>query len=480
MTRMSTLFSLIVVAVLAFAGAVWQVSWREAPNTAIDADQYRSPTGPVPAAPQRDGARDAGRHALLNAPYVSCGIPYGAYLRLNPQTEPDALVTGREGRNAELPFALTSHVNEDGVEIVSNNCLTCHADRINGELILGLGNAFGDFTQDPSRLVLQAGNYVQGKAETKAWQHWADRIDSIAPYVQTKTVGVNPAPNLTWALMAHLDPETLAWSQIPLIDPPPVDPLPISVPPWWGMSKKNAMFYTTVGRGDHARFMLLASMLCIDGTKEVAEIDSYAADIRAYIVSLEAPEFPFAIDTGLAAEGEGIFVRECSACHGSYGEEETFPNRVYPVDEVGTDAAYASDATDGSRDRFFDWVARSPYGDIHSTAPAPGYIAPPLDGVWATAPYLHNGSVPSMAALLFSDLRPKYWRHQTDPRRYDPDILGWEHEALNLGQGAEKDPEARRQIYDTTLRGYGNAGHTYSDALNDQARAALLEYLKTL
>ena len=56
MTRMSTLFSLIVVAVLAFAGAVWLVSWREAPNTAIDADQYRSPTGPVPAAPQRDGA----------------------------------------------------------------------------------------------------------------------------------------------------------------------------------------------------------------------------------------------------------------------------------------------------------------------------------------------------------------------------------------------------------------------------------------
>ena len=42
------------------------------------------------------------------------------------------------------------------------------------------------------------------------------------------------------------------------------------------------------------------------------------------------------------------------------------------------------------------------------------------------------------------------------------------------------DPELRKTIYDTTLRGYGNEGHTYSDTLSEQERAALLEYLKTL
>jgi hypothetical protein len=149
-------------------------------------------------------------------------------------------------------------------------------------VIVGLGNEFADFTQDPGAFVLQSGNFVRGEAETRAWEHWADRVDGIAPYIQTATVGVNPATNLTWALMAHRDPETLAWSTEPLIDPPQAEPLPISVPPWWGMRDKAAMFYTTVGRGDHSTFMLLASMLCVDSVAEFEAVDAYADDIRAY------------------------------------------------------------------------------------------------------------------------------------------------------------------------------------------------------
>jgi len=445
-----------------------------------DGATFRSETGVVAASMQREGDPAAGRRALLNEPYVSCGMPYDAYRRVAPETSRSDLLDGREGRNAELPYALTAHTNEDGVEIVSSNCLTCHAAHIEGELIVGLGNEFGDFTQDPRRFALQVGNYVRGEAETRAWKHWADRIDGIAPYIRTETVGVNPAPNLTWALMAHRDPETLKWSETPLIEPPPEDPLPISVPPWWGMKKKNAMFYTTIGRGDHAHFMLLASMMCIEDTDGLDEIDAYAPDIRAYITSLEAPAFPYPVDDGLAAEGEAIFREECSACHGTYGEEETYPNRVYSIEEIGTDPAYATEATNGDRDRFYEWVAKSPYGDAYSANPAPGYIAPPLDGVWATAPYLHNGSVPSMAALLSSGLRPTFWRHATEPRAFDPEALGWQFDELEAGQSAEPDPEARRLIYDTTLRGYGNGGHTYSADLSESERAALLEYLKTL
>ncbi len=479
MTRRPTIAALGLLGAAAIAGAVW-LSQRPDDTASFDPAQFRSPTGPVPAAAQRPGDPEAGRRALLNAPYVSCGIPYGAYSRLAPETDPDELIPEREGRNAELPYRLTSHVNADGVEIVANNCLTCHAESIGGETVIGLGNAFGDFTTDPNRLVLQVGNYVSGAAETRAWQHWADRIEGIAPYTRTRTVGANPAPNLTWALMSHLDPETLEWSKTPLIDPPPEDPLPISVPPWWGMRKKNAMFYTSVGRGDHARFMLLASMLCVGSPEEVAEIDSYAPDIRAYIASLEAPAYPYPIDTALAARGETVYRDACAACHGSYGDEESFPNLTFAADRIGTDPAYANAATDGSRDRFFAWLVRSPYGDIHSAAPVAGYIAPPLDGVWATAPYLHNGSVPSLAALLDSGSRPKYWRLRTDPRRYDPEALGWDYDPLDHGQDAETAPDARRRIYDTTLPGYGNGGHTYSDRLDDAARAALLEYLKTL
>ncbi len=442
--------------------------------------EHRSETGPVGAVAQRAGDPVAGYRALLNEPYVSCGMPYSAYRRIAPETDPQTLIRDRDGRNAELPYALTAHVNPDGVEIVSSNCLTCHAARLGDELVIGLGNEFADFTDDPRRFALQVGNYVRGDAETRAWEHWADRIEGIAPYIQTRTLGANPAPNLTWALMAHRDPETLEWSEEPLIAPPPSDPLPISVPPWWGMKKKNAMFYTTIGRGDHAHFMLLASMLCVESIDDLAAIDDYAPDIRAYITSLDAPAYPYAIDDTLAAEGEAIFNRDCSACHGTYGAEETFPNRVYPVSEVGTDPAYATEATNGDRDRFYDWVARSPYGDADSAAPAPGYIAPPLDGIWATAPYLHNGSVPTLETLLQSDLRPRFWRHVSEPRVYDQDAVGWGYEALDAGQSDIADPDARRLIYDTTLHGYGNMGHTYSDDLKEREREALIEYLKKL
>ncbi len=443
-----------------------------------DENDHRSTVGQVPMTPQTSGDPERGYHALLNAPYVSCGIPLDAFVRLAPDAPTEPLA-GRTGRNAELPYAATSVVNEDGVEVVASNCLTCHAAEIDGELIIGLGNEFADFTSDPRRLALRAGAFVSGAAETRAWETWADRVEGIGPYIQTKTIGVNPATNLTWALMAHLDPETLKWSKTPVIDPPPVDPLPISVPPWWTLSKKNAMFYTTIARGDHSRYMLLASMLCIDGTGDVEEVLDYAPDIRAYIASLDAPEWPWDADELLVEQGEAIFNDVCAECHGTYGEEETYPNRVYPLGKIGTDPAYAIEQTNGDRDRFYDWVERSPYGDEYSAAPAPGYIAPPLDGVWATAPYLHNGSVPSIAALLSPEARPKFWRHRL-PRTYVREGMGWAYDALEKGQLEEPDPSARRRIYDTTFRGYDNRGHSFGSELPAAEKTALIEYLKTL
>lgn len=242
----------------------WLNGWLTAcdiePSAAAAESRFRSPSGLVPEEPQRTGDAAAGYHALINAPYVSCGVPYLAYRRVAPETAPEDRLPGREGRNAELPYHLTAHINADDVEVVSSNCLICHAARFNGKLVVGLGNEFLDFTGDPQRSVNEAGTYVRGSAQTAAWQRWADRIEGIAPYTQTDTVGVNPATNLTWALMAHRDPETLAWSKTPLIEPPPRKPLPVSVPPWWRVKKKHAMFYTTLGRGDHARFMILASL----------------------------------------------------------------------------------------------------------------------------------------------------------------------------------------------------------------------------
>jgi mono/diheme cytochrome c family protein len=435
---------------------------------------------PVAAEPQRDGDAMRGYHALVENGYVGCGLPYSLYSSVfGPAPVADQL-PGRTGHNATLPYNQTSFVvPSSGVEVVTANCLTCHAAKLMGQLVIGLGSTSQDFTQDPSSQIDAAGALINNAADKAEWRRFADRIDAVGPNVLALTVGVTASDNVAAVLFAHRDPATLAWSQTPLLDLPPAYGVAVDVPPWWRMKKKNAMFYDGAGRGDQARIMATASTLCADSVAEAQSIDAYFGDVRAYIVSLTPPAYPFAVDAALAARGKSVFATTCSGCHGN---ESSYPNLLIPVEGVGTDDVLARGAAQFA-DRFVQWFAASFYGQMARLEPRPAYYAPPLDGIWATAPYLHNGSVPSLAALLQSSTRPKYWqRHVTDGlgNDFDPTIGGWSFDVVDHGQDAEPDATARRRIYDTTKLGYGNGGHTFGDALSVDDRNALLEYLKTL
>jgi mono/diheme cytochrome c family protein len=434
--------------------------------------------GPVPATEQRPGDPEIGYDIVVNGHYMTCGMPYSAWRRVNNRGErPEAPSTAP---SSGLPYYMSVSEDPQGVEIVSTNCLLCHGGLFDGEPIIGLGNESVDFTVDPRRLVDAIGAFVVGRAESEAWLKWAARMAAIAPYMITDTVGVNPAPNLTLALIAHRDPATLEWADTPLIAPPPEQPLPVSVPPWWRMAKKHAMFYNAMGRGDHARFMMMKSLVCTDTVDEAATIDEMFTHVRAYIASLEPPQYPFTINESLAEQGEAVFVEQCSSCHGTYGGPEAeYPNLVVELNIVGTDPAYALQAYEESQ-RFMSWFNRSWYGEIAEARPAPGYIAPPLDGIWATAPFLHNGSVPTIEALLDSSKRPAYWMRSFDSPEFDEEALGWAYRALDYGKEGARTTEERKQIYDTTLHGYSSSGHTFGDDLTDAERRAIIEYLKTL
>lgn len=436
--------------------------------------------GPVPASAQRHGDPEEGWRILVNEGYVTCGIPYQAWRRVaGTMDSEDTELPGRKGRNAGLPYFLNHHVDERGVELVTTNCLWCHGGRFQGRVIPGLGNQDLDFTRDPRGFVNAAGSYVSGPDQTAAWSKWARRMEVIAPYMITDTVGVNPAPNLTLALVAHRDGDSLAWSEEPLLAPPSETPLPVKVPPWWRMSKQHAMFHNAMGRGDHTRFMMMKALVCSDTVEEARRIDAMFADVRAYIASLEPPAWPYGIDEELAGQGRAIFEAHCASCHGTYGAEPDYPNLVVGLDQVGTDPTYALQAYEQS-DHFMAWFNQSWYGQAAEARPALGYRAPPLDGVWITAPFLHNGSVPTLAALLDSSLRPTYWLRSFDSSDFDIDAVGWHFEALSHGKEGEPSDERRRRIYDTTLPGYSNQGHTFGDRLSGSERRALLEYLKTL
>ncbi len=451
-----------------------------ATDNAVSAESSSLPTDLIPASMQRAGDAVAGKHALINQPIVSCGIPLSAMKQLD--ANPLYTFSEREGEAAQLAYNLNLVEDEQGVQIAASNCLTCHAAPLFGELVIGLGNEFLDFTTNASAVVEQSGALVSGESETQAWEKFANRIAAIAPYIQMQTAGVNPANNLTFALMAHRDPQNMQWHEEPLIKPPPQLAPPVSVPPWWRMKKKHAMFWMGEGRGDHASIMMTAAILCADSKQDVQKLDAIAPDIRTYIESIEPPVYPFEIDSTLAQQGKKVFEDTCSACHGTYGEQVSYPNRIVPIDVVGTDPSLIEFAF-GDGQAYVEWFNQSLFAELAQVYPSKGYVAPPLDGIWATAPFLHNGSVPTIRALLNSPTRPSLWRHEvTDSAsktQFNQSDLGWNF--IDLANNAEASAGVGAAwVYDTRVKGYSNTGHQFGDGLSAAQRDAVIEYLKTL
>ena len=459
-------------------GLGFMMTGCQSTDSDLGSDDQPFVTRSIPAEPQRSGDAMAGYHTLVNYPYISCGVPYSLFATLFGTTRPEDKLPGRDGKNADLPYYMTWFRAPSGVELVTSNCLLCHASRINGSLVVGLGDAASDFTSDSAAAADAAGLFIKDPLEKTEWERWRNRIDTIAPFTQATTMGVNVADNLTAAILTHRDRKTLAWSDKPLLDPPAAEVIPVDVPPWWRMSKKNAMFYNASGRGDHARIMMTASTLCTDNVAEAATIDALFPDVRTYISTLPPPVYPFPVDQTVAARGKDVFNRTCSRCHGTYGEGGSYPNLLVALTEVGTDDTLASSAQFAGR--YVDWFNQSFYGQISRIEPQRGYVAPPLDGIWATAPFLHNGSVPTVAALLNSSLRPRFFTRTFDSSDYDQVALGWHYTDAAHSQSEEPSDSKRVRIYDTTAPGYSNRGHLYGDALTEAERSSVIEYLKTL
>jgi hypothetical protein len=106
---------------------------------------------------------------------------------------------------------------------------------------------------------------------------------------------------------------------------------------------------------------------------------------------------------------------------------------------------------------------------LDTKAPYGPYAARPLYGIWAAAPFLHNGSVPTLYDLLLPpERRPKTFA--LGARQYDP---------VKLGFAVETSCSQQDCLVDTTRTGNGNGGHLWGTDLSESDRMALLEYLKT-
>jgi hypothetical protein len=125
------------------------------------------------------------------------------------------------------------------------------------------------------------------------------------------------------------------------------------------------------------------------------------------------------------------------------------------------------------------WFAVDAEGNRQTTIIDPdGYVAPPLDGVWASAPYFHNGSVPTLWQVLNPKERSAVWIRSSD--ELDTEQVGLTIRTVDRVPLTETDIAVRRQYFDTRRPGKSNAGHDYPDALTADEKQAVLEYLKTL
>jgi mono/diheme cytochrome c family protein len=246
---------------------------------------------------------------------------------------------------------------------------------------------------------------------------------------------------------------------------------PTDMPSVWNLQKykpEQGMQLNLAGDSYDAHSVIIDSALGLLGAAPHNKQDflDQVAWLEKYLSEYPAPKYPFPINQELARSGKAVFDQNCATCHAS----DRTGKRV-SVEEVGTDPERLKTwsrqaAIDSNKKvRSFGIERRG----LVETEPS-GYIAAFLDGIWLRAPYLHNGSVPTLRDLL----KPVAERPQVFYRGYNV------YDPVNVGFITDGEAERVGTRYDVNERSSSNRGHEYGTDLPQSQKDALIEYLKTL
>jgi hypothetical protein len=427
---------------------------------------------------ESEGDAERGRNALTATGYLKPGWTDAAYRRAgalwsegapDPDKDPSAYAAAFMRHyglhpapfpNDGLPMGLRRGVTGGGSKAgLQIDCMVCHGGSIGGSSYVGLGN-----TQLDLKALLNELTRADGRALPPS------------TFVMNSSRGTVNA-GMVAAVLLSLRNTDLSFRVFPL---PLGTNLPeMDVPPWWHMARKRTMYYD--GRTDARSVRTSMQFLLGEKTlQEFQELEPRFRDILAYFKSLKPPPYPFAVDRAQAGRGQSVFEENCARCHGTYGPGGSYPNKTIALDVVGTDPARAL----GMGLPLVKHYNATWFGVEYPVSETmKGYQAPPLDGIWATAPYLHNGSVPTLTALLNSPSRPSRFKRppSTAFAHYDTANVGWKFEVVAPGPlPSSVSAQEGRGIFDASRYGLGNQGHTFGDSLDDDEREELIEYLKTL
>lgn len=498
------------------------------------------------------------------------GVPRTS--RRNPYPLPGEDPNETDGGSGQLPANFTQTRNPDGswTGQIGLTCHGCHSGEIGSPedgpglgLVYGSGNSNGDVGVI-SRDLAAAGAPAIGVFSLFA----ESRGTNNAAFFNIAALGgVRPDRSLLGVLFSGSNASG-------------------DTPAWWNVGSRPLKFWDGLFPSDAVRVDLaFYTPLGQDGADQW--VNEHAQDADKWVLSLKAPEYPMPIDEDLARQGAILFHSKdlwaenldnpapppqggngsCASCHGAYSprfvhdpgylatpELEGIASYVVSKPVIRTDPARANTHNEGTSQA----MARTSIGypelqgtdvDCGTQTRASargghrelGYLAPPLYGIWATAPYLHNGAVPTVWDLLKPEERPALWKRVSTPappdqagevvmgfdtdldRAYDQQRMGWHYESLSCGAGTipflqcnpmnpERDPVLQqilgvlydnlllawnvgnadslgaftpeqvenRKIYNTHMYSQGNEGHDFTAVLTDAERRALIEYLKTL
>ncbi|MFI5133242.1 MAG: c-type cytochrome [Chitinophagales bacterium] len=424
--------------------------------------------------PSGQGNADSGYQYLLHGDLINSGFPYSLYKFIFKTKIREALTLAGYNKYELNDFTIF----DNGQIMAVPGCLQCHSQSFDGKLVIGLGNSYSKFQVNYSKYLKPARFFIKmlyGKNSTQ-WKN-LENIYNAATVVATRIIlemqGPNPGHRIVDVMASHRDPLTLLFRADTSYFQLSPSVVPTDIPALWLAKKKNAWNYDGLAQPDPVKQFMLATLLTMKDTTEAVRIYSKMKDVWAYLKTLKPPKYPYSINMQLAGEGKQLFNSNCSGCHGTYGKDGYYPNKLIPEEMVGTDSMLLK--YHSVYNGYEDWYNKSWFATAHkhsSARPEYGYIAQPLDGIWITAPYFHNGSVPTIEGVLNSTIRPRYWKRNFNRQEYDYEKVGWKYKKI-------RNPSDRK-TYNTDIPGYGNYGHYYGDKLTGAERKAVIEYLKTL
>ena len=236
--------------------------------------------------------------------------------------------------------------------------------------------------------------------------------------------------------------------------------------------------------GDLVSFFAIPTMgQSIEGA--VAAAPDVRKVVRALHNGYRAPAFPGDVNDAKAERGRVVFDSRCSSCHGSYEgtlhdlDIKSYPNRFVAQGDIGTDPTRWQVISD----KLLATLNKDPrFKNPSHPQRNPGYLAPMLSGLWATAPYLHNGSVPTLYQFLHPEQRAK--KFYVGGHRLNYETMGID--GADNGKGiydypAGYEPWSQKVLYDTSAPGKHAEGHEGQLAgIAEEQKSDLLEFLKLL